>query len=61
MPFALDQATTTTIVSVAIWFVLFPGFVTALVVFAIVQARGEGRSDQETRSRSQPPDRAGQA
>ena len=44
-----DQALTTTIVYILIWFVLFPAFVTALIVYAIVVARGEKTENDEQR------------
>jgi hypothetical protein len=46
-----DKALTVTIVSIAIWFVLFPMLVTGIIVFAIVQARGEQRRYELTRQR----------
>jgi K+-transporting ATPase c subunit len=47
--FALSEAVTTTIVYVLIWGVLFPAFVTGLIVYAIVVARGEGLENDEQR------------
>ena len=44
-----DSALETTIVYVLIWGILFPAFVTGLIVFAIVVGRGEGESNQEDR------------
>ena len=44
-----DIALETTIVYVLIWGILFPAFVTGLIVFAIAVARGEGESNQEDR------------
>ena len=43
---ALSEAAKTTIVYVAIWFVLFPAVVTGLIVFAVVQALGEARENR---------------
>jgi hypothetical protein len=43
---ALTEAAKTTIVYVAIWFVVFPAIVTGLIVFAIVQALGEARENR---------------
>ena len=39
----------TTIVNVLIWGVLFPAFVTGLIVYAIVIGRGEGEENKEQR------------
>jgi hypothetical protein len=36
-----DAATTTTIVYLFIWVIAFPAFVTGLIAYAIIQARGE--------------------
>ena len=47
--FALDQATTTTIVYIFIWGIAFPALVTGLIVYAIVQARGEKQDNEENR------------
>ena len=44
-----DIALQTTIVYVLIWGILFPAFVTGLIVFAIVVGRGEGESNEEDR------------
>jgi hypothetical protein len=44
---AISDAAETTIVYVAIWFVIFPAIVTGLIVFAIVQALGEARENRE--------------
>ena len=44
-----DIALETTIVYVLIWGILFPAFVTGLIVFAIVVGRGESESNQEDR------------
>lgn len=38
---ALSEAWKTSLADVAIWFVGFPALVTALIGYAIVQARGE--------------------
>jgi hypothetical protein len=48
---AMSPATKTTIVYAAVWFVVFPAFVTSLVVYAVVQARGERRANEEERQR----------
>jgi hypothetical protein len=45
--FALSEAAQTTIVYIAIWFVIFPAIVTGLIVFAIVQALGEARENRD--------------
>jgi hypothetical protein len=49
-----DKALEVTIVFIAVWFVVFPAFVTGLIVFAIVQTRGEQRR-YELRRRRQAP------
>ena len=46
---ALSEAAKTTIVSIAIWFVLIPALVTGLIVFAVIQARGEKATYEEIR------------
>jgi hypothetical protein len=38
---ALSEAWKTSIADIAVWGVAFPALVTALIVYAIVQARGE--------------------
>jgi len=47
--FALSPAATTTIVYILIWFVLFPAFVTGLIVYAAIVAKGEGSDNEENR------------
>jgi hypothetical protein len=44
-----DAALSTTIVYILIWGVLFPAFVTGLIVYAIIVARGEKQSNDENR------------
>ena len=44
-----DIALETTIVYILIWGILFPAFVTGLIIFAAVVARGEKESNDETR------------
>jgi len=46
---ALSPAATSTVVSILIWVILFPAFVTGLIVFAIVVARGEATENEENR------------
>jgi heme/copper-type cytochrome/quinol oxidase subunit 2 len=46
---ALSEAWTTTIVYILIWVILFPAFVTGMIVYAIVVARGEGSDNEENR------------
>lgn len=48
---AMDPATRNTIVIIAVWVIAFPAFVTGLIVYAIVQARGEARDNEEYRHR----------
>ena len=47
--FALSPAQTTTIVYILIWVILFPAFVTGLIVFAAFVAKGEGSENEENR------------
>ena len=47
--FAASEALTTTLVYILIWFVVFPAFVTGLIVYAIVVARGESLENEENR------------
>jgi hypothetical protein len=44
---ALSEAAQTTIVYVAVWFVVFPAIVTGLIAFAIIGALGEARQNRE--------------
>jgi K+-transporting ATPase c subunit len=44
-----DIALETTIVYVLIWGILFPAFVTGLIVYAVIVGRGEGESNDEER------------
>ena len=44
-----DIALQTTIVYVLIWGILFPAFVTGLIVYAVIVGRGEGESNDEER------------
>jgi hypothetical protein len=46
---ALSDAAETTIVYVAIWFVIFPAIVTGMIAFAIAQALGEKRENDAAR------------
>jgi hypothetical protein len=46
---ALSEAAKTTIVYSALWFVLLPALVTGLIVFAVIQARGEKATYEEIR------------
>jgi len=47
---ALSHAAQTTVISLLIWVVLFPAFVTGLIVFAFVMSRGEAADNEETRT-----------
>jgi hypothetical protein len=47
--FAISEALSTTIMNVLIWGVLFPAFVTGLIVYAIIVGRGEGEENKEQR------------
>jgi len=47
--FALSDAAQTTIVVILLWVILFPAFVTGLIVFAFVISRGEASDNRESR------------
>ena len=49
--FALDEAATTTIVYVLIWFVAFPALVTGLIGIALFQTYKERAENQANRRR----------
>jgi hypothetical protein len=49
--FALSDAAKTTISFIFIWGIAFPGFVTALIAFALVSAYGEKLENDEHRRR----------
>ena len=56
MPLLADYALNVTLVSLFIWVVLFPVLVQGLIVYAVVQARGEKReNDEYERSRRAAP------
>ena len=44
-----DIALETTVVIILIWGILFPAFVTGLIAYAVVIARGEKESNDENR------------
>jgi hypothetical protein len=46
---ALSDAAQETIIALLIWVVLFPAFVTGLIVFAFVMSRGEAADNHENR------------
>jgi hypothetical protein len=46
-----DYALNTTLVSIFLWLILFPVLVQGLIVYAIVQARGEKRQNDEFKRR----------
>jgi hypothetical protein len=46
-----DKALTTTIVAIVVWVIAFPLLVQGLIVYAVIQARGEKRANQELRRR----------
>ena len=48
---AVSEALANTIVSILIWFVLFPAFVMGMIGYAIVVALGEARENAEERRR----------
>jgi K+-transporting ATPase c subunit len=43
------SALSTTIVYILIWGVLFPAFVTGLIAYAVIVARGEKQANDENR------------
>ena len=47
--FGLSDAAQTTIVYILIWVILFPAFVTGLIVYAAIVAKGEGSDNEENR------------
>jgi len=44
-----DIALETTIVYILIWGILFPAFVTGLIVYAVIMGRGDSESNDEDR------------
>ena len=46
---ALSEAAKTTLAYIAVWFVFVPALVTGLIVFAVIQARGEKEEYEEMR------------
>jgi len=44
-----DKALTTTIVVILVWVIVFPLLVQGLIVYAVIQARGEKRANEELR------------
>ncbi len=44
-----DIALETTIVYILIWGILFPAFVTGLIIFAVIMGSGDGESNDEQR------------
>jgi NhaP-type Na+/H+ or K+/H+ antiporter len=46
-----DKALTTTIVAIVVWVIVFPVLVQGLIVYAVIQARGEKRANEELRRR----------
>jgi hypothetical protein len=51
LPLLASKAVTVTIVSLAVWVVVFPVIVQGLIAYAVVQARGERRENDENRRR----------
>jgi len=49
MALLADEALRVTLVSLALWVVLFPVLVQGLIVYAVVQARGEKRENEANR------------
>ncbi len=48
---AADKALVTTLVCIAIWLIFFPVLVQGLIVYAVIQGRGEKRANEELRRR----------
>jgi hypothetical protein len=46
-----DEALKVTLVQLAIWVVFFPVLVQGLIIYAVIQARGEKRANDEYRNR----------
>jgi hypothetical protein len=46
-----DKALTVTLVSIAVWLIAFPLLVQGLIVYAVIQGRGEKRANEELRRR----------
>jgi hypothetical protein len=46
-----DKALTTTLIDIAIWVIAFPVLVQGLIIYAVIQARGEKRANAELRRR----------
>jgi hypothetical protein len=46
-----NQALTVTLVCIAVWGIAFPVLVQGLIVYAVIQARGERRANEEMRRR----------
>ena len=44
-----DEALKVTLVQLAIWVVLFPVLVQGLIIYAVIQARGEKRANDDYR------------
>jgi heme/copper-type cytochrome/quinol oxidase subunit 2 len=46
-----DKALTSSIIVILVWVIAFPVLVQGLIVYAVIQARGEKRANQELRRR----------
>ena len=46
---AADKALVTTLVCIAVWLIAFPVLVQGLIVYAVIQGRGEKRANEELR------------
>ena len=44
-----DKALTTTIIDIVVWVIAFPVLVQGLIIYAVIQARGEKRANEELR------------
>jgi NhaP-type Na+/H+ or K+/H+ antiporter len=46
-----DKALTTTIIDIVVWVIAFPVLVQGLIIYAVIQGRGERRANEELRRR----------
>jgi hypothetical protein len=46
-----DKALTSSIIVILVWVIAFPVLVQGLILYAVIQARGEKRTNQELRRR----------
>jgi NhaP-type Na+/H+ or K+/H+ antiporter len=51
LPLLADKALTTTIIDIVVWVIVFPVLVQGLIIYAVIQARGEKRANLEAQRR----------